>query len=119
MNALESEFFEYQATPNEEFSAYFDKDDNSMRIDHIFSTKYLKKLIYTQHSGQRCFKHLTEFAKFLLLIPHSISYCESIFTFFRKICTDGGHNLGMDATQGYPSIRNNIYQKKSSWYSDI
>ena len=46
MNALESEFLEYQATPDDEFPAYFDKNDKLMRIDHIW-TKYLKKLIYT------------------------------------------------------------------------
>ena len=47
MNALESEFLEYQATPDDEFPAYFDKDDKPIRIDHIFGTKYLNKLIYT------------------------------------------------------------------------
>ena len=36
MNALESEFLEYQATPDDGFPAYFDQDDKSMRIDHIW-----------------------------------------------------------------------------------
>ena len=35
MNALESEFLEYQATPDDEFPAYFKKDDKPMRIGHI------------------------------------------------------------------------------------
>ena len=35
MNALESEFLEYQATPDDEFPAYFDEDDKCMRTDHI------------------------------------------------------------------------------------
>ena len=35
MNALKSKFLEYQATPDDEFSAYYDKYDKSMRIDHI------------------------------------------------------------------------------------
>ena len=64
MNALESEFLEYQATPDDEFSSYFDEDDRPMRID-----------LYRGHPR---FKHLTEFAKFLLLIPHSNSYCEGL-----------------------------------------
>ena len=34
-NALESEFLEYQATPDDEFPAYFDGDDKSMRTDHM------------------------------------------------------------------------------------
>ena len=35
MNALESEFIEYQPTPDDEFQAYFDEDDKHMCIDHI------------------------------------------------------------------------------------
>ena len=35
MNALKSEFLDYQATPDDEFPAYFDKDDKHMCIDHI------------------------------------------------------------------------------------
>ena len=36
MNALESEFLEYQATPYDEFPTYFDEDDKSIRIDLIW-----------------------------------------------------------------------------------
>ena len=36
MNALESEFLEYQATPDDEFPAYFDEDDKPMRVDHVW-----------------------------------------------------------------------------------
>ena len=35
-NALESEFLEYQATPYDEFPAYFDEDDKSLHIDLIW-----------------------------------------------------------------------------------
>ena len=69
MNALESEFLEHQATPDDEFPAYFDMDDKLMCIDHIWGQ--ISKQI-DLYSGQPCFKHLAEFAKFLLLIPHSI-----------------------------------------------
>ena len=82
MNALESEYLEYQAIPDDEFPAYFDEDDKSMRINHIW--QQLSKQI-GQYSGQPCFKHLAEFARFLLVIPHSNSYCESIFNTTRKI----------------------------------
>ena len=63
------------------------------------------------------FKHLAKLAKVLLLIPHSNSYCESVFSTIRKICTDGRHNLGKDAAKGHAStsvykdtttIRNNL-----------
>ena len=35
INALESEFLEYQTTPDDEFPAYFDEDNKLMGIDHI------------------------------------------------------------------------------------
>ena len=46
MNALESEFIEYQPTPDDEFQAYFGEDDNTCALI-TFATKYLNKLIYT------------------------------------------------------------------------
>ena len=36
MNALESQFPEYQETPDDESPDYFDKDDNLMRNDYIW-----------------------------------------------------------------------------------
>ena len=54
-----------------------------------FGRKYRNKLIYTLST----FKHLVDFGKVLPLIPHSNSYCESIFSTIRKICTGGRHNL--------------------------
>ena len=36
MNAPESEFFEFQATPDDGFPAYSDEDDKPMCIDHIW-----------------------------------------------------------------------------------
>ena len=35
MNPLESEFLEYQTTPDDKFSVYFDKDDKPIGTDHI------------------------------------------------------------------------------------
>ena len=72
MNALESKFLEYQATPDDEFPAYFDEDDKPMRIDHIWHQ--ISKQI-DLYSGHPRIKHFVEFPKFLLLIPHSNSYC--------------------------------------------
>ena len=36
MNALKSEFLEYQAATDDEFPVYFDEDDKLMRTDHIW-----------------------------------------------------------------------------------
>ena len=42
INALESEFLEYQATLDDEFMTYFDQDNNLMHNDHKW---HLQKLI--------------------------------------------------------------------------
>ena len=87
-----------------------------MRIGHIWHQTSLQIDLY---SGQSPFKHLAEFTKFLLLIPHSNSYCDSIFSTIRQTCTDGRHNLGKDPILGHPftsvykdttSIRNNLLE---------
>ena len=109
MNTCESEFREYQATSDLEFPPYFLQDDKPMRIDHI--CYQISKQI-DLYPGQPRFKHHAEFAKFRLLIPLSNSYCESIFSTIRKICTDGRHNLGKDATQGHAST--SVYSKTTS-----
>ena len=77
MNALESEFLAYQATTDDEFPVYFDEDDKPMCIDHIWHQ--ISKQI-DLYSVRPRFKYLVEFAKFLQLISHSNSYCESVFS---------------------------------------
>ena len=109
MNALESEFLVYHATPDDAFPAYLDEDNKPIYTD------YIRHKIFKQidlYSGQPRFKHLAEFAKFLFLIPHGNSFCESIFSTIRKTCTDGRHNLGKDATQGHAST--SVYTKTAS-----
>ena len=114
MNALELGFIEHQATPDYKFPDYFDKDDKPMHIGPICNQIFKQIELY---SGQNSLKHLAEFAKFLLLIPHSNSYCKSIFITTREICNDGHHNLEKDATEVHgstivytetTSIRNNV-----------
>ena len=63
MNALESEFLEYQATPDDGFPAYFDKDDKPKRIDQICHLISKQNDLY---SGQPHFKYLAEFTQCLL-----------------------------------------------------
>ena len=85
-----------------------------MRTDHFWHQISKPADLY---SGQPRFKYLAEFAKFLLLISHSNSYCESILSGIGKIFPDGCHNLGKDGTNGHAStsvytettfIRNNL-----------
>ena len=101
INALESKFLEYQATPEDEFLLILTNDDDKRTcIDHICHQISKQSDLYSYQSH---FKHIAEFSKFLLLILHSNSYCESIFSTTRKICTDGRHNLVKDAKQGHAS----------------
>ena len=77
-----------------------------------FGTKFINKLIYALVNLV-----LNTLQKFLLLISHRNSYCESILSGIGKNFTDGRHNLGKDGTQGHAStsvytetrfIRNNL-----------
>ena len=51
------------------------------------------------------------------MIPHSNSYCGSILSTIRKICTDGRHNLEKDATQGHAST--NVYTETTSIQNNL
>ena len=81
INALESEFLEYQATPEDKFPTHFNEDDKRTCIDHICHQRSKQSDLY---SCQPHFKHLVEFSKFLLLILHSNSYYESTFSTTRN-----------------------------------
>ena len=108
-DGLESEFLDYQATPDDDLPSYFDENGKPKRIDYIW---HQISLMTDPYSGQPSFKNLAVLAKFLLLIPHSNSYCESVFSTIRKICTDGRHNLGKNATQGHAST--SVYMETTS-----
>ena len=75
-------------------------DDKPMCTDHIWHEISKQMDLY---SGKPCFKHLAEFAKFLLLILHSNLYCENTYSAIRKICSHVLRNLGEDATQRHAS----------------
>ena len=90
VNALESQLLEYQAVSDSELSSYFDENGKPVRINLIWhQISQLTKL----HSNQSQFKNLSQLTKFLLLIPLSNSYCESVCSTIRKICTDYRYNL--------------------------
>ena len=61
MNTLESGFLEYQATPDDEFPACFDKEDRPKHIDQIWHQ--ISKQI-DLYSVQPCFKHFVLNTKF-------------------------------------------------------
>ena len=84
MNDPESEFLEYQVAMSHELPAYFDEDDESMSIDHIWHQIPKQTDL---DAGELCFKYLIELTSFLHLILQSKPCCESIFITIRKICT--------------------------------
>ena len=67
------------------------------RIDFIWHE--IAKII-DQCTVQPKFKHLPKLLKFLLSIPLSNAYCESILSKVKKICTDDRHNLGKHVKEG-------------------
>ena len=67
------------------------------RIDFIWHE--IAKII-DQCTVQPKFKHLPKLLKFLLSIPLSNAYCESILSKVKKICTDGRHDLGKHVKEG-------------------
>ncbi len=77
MSNLEDEFLDYQTATDEELPAYIDEDEKPIRIDLVW---HKMSLLRDPSSGLPRFKHLAKLAKVLLFIPHSNSYCESVFS---------------------------------------
>ena len=82
---LDNEFLEYQCTSKIELPSYLNENKTPNRIDFIWHE--IAKII-NQCTVQSKFKHLPKLMKFLLSIPLSNAYCESIFSTVKKKCTD-------------------------------
>ena len=109
VNALESKLLECQAASDSESPSYFDENGKPVRINLIWHQMWQ----FTEsHSNQHQFKNLSQLAKFLLLIPHSNSYCESVFSTIRKICTEYRYNFGKNTQQGHAST--SVYKETTS-----
>ena len=94
---LDNEFLENQCTSEIELPSYLNENKTPSRIDFIWHE--IAKII-DQCTVQPKFKHLLKLVKFLLSIPLSNAYRESIFSTFKKICADDRHNLGKHAKEG-------------------
>ena len=57
------------------------------------------------------FSNLSNLARFLLLIPHSNSFCESVFNTVKKILTDSKQNLGKDIVGRY--AHSSVYERET------
>ena len=94
---LDTEFVEYQCTSEIDLPSYLNENKTSNRIDFIWHE--ITKII-DQCTVQPKFKHLPKLMKFLLSVPLSNAYCESIFSTVKKICTDDRHSLGKHVKEG-------------------
>ena len=102
---LETEFLECQSTSDKELTSYLNESKTTNTMDFIWNE--IAK-INDLCTGQPKFKHLPTLVKFLLLIPHSNVYYESIFSTVKKICTDDRHNLSKDVAKGHTCT--SVYQ---------
>lgn len=106
VDSLQCEYELYQISKNTEIGLTEEQDQGSVRIDSIW--QQISSLTYPS-SGQKMYPLLCKLSKYLLLIPHSNAYCETIFNMVRKVQTETRSQLGKDNKQARSS---------SSVYSD-
>ena len=63
------------------------------------------------------FPHLSNLVRFHLLIPHSNSFCEGVFSTVKKILTDSRHNLGKDVIRGH--AHSSVYEDETDIRNDL
>ena len=57
------------------------------------------------------FSNLSNLARFLLLISHSNSFCEGVFSTVKKILTDSRHNLIKGVIRGH--VHSGVYEDET------
>ena len=96
-----------------------DENNEHRRIDpYWFEISLLKEVVMQILH----FPNHSDLAIFLLLIPRSNSFCESVFSTVKKIVTDSKHNLGKDivgrhAHSSLCESKTGSYQKQPSWFA--
>ena len=96
---LELELLDCQTANNTELPRT-ENDDNQKRkrIDQYWLEVSLMKDAATETP---CFPNLSNLARFLLLIAHSNSFFEGVFSTVKKILIDSRHNLVKDVIRGH------------------
>ena len=116
---LQEELLDCQTANETELPKINDENNTYRRIDpYWFEISLLKKVVMQILH----FPNRSNLAIFLLLIPHSNSFCESVFSTVKKILTDSKHNLGKDIVgrhvhSGLYESKTGSYQKQSSWFA--
>ena len=104
LDKLATELLDYQTTSNDDLPLA----DTYKRIDQFWLEISKMKDSVT---GIQRFPNLSNLARFLLLIPHSNSFCEGVFSTVKKILTDSRYNLGKDVKKGH--AHSSVYEDRT------
>ena len=105
---LQEELLDYQTANETELPKENDENNKCRKIDQYWFEITLMKEVATQIPR---FPNLSNLARFLLLIPHSNSFCECVFSTAKKIPTDSRHNLGKDVVGG--QAHSSVYESET------
>ena len=105
---LQRELLDYQTAHNTELPSDKDENQKQKRIDLFW---YEMSMLKDSVTGTPHFPNLTNLTRFLLLIPHSNSFCKDVFSSVKKILTDARHNLGKDVKKGHAHSR--VYESET------
>ena len=96
---MELDLLDYQTANTTELPRT-ENDDNQKhkRIDQYWLEVSLMKDASTETPR---FPNQSNLARFLILIPHSNSFCEGVFSTVEKILTDSRHNMDKNVIRGH------------------
>ena len=112
---LELELLDFQTANDTELPRTENHDNQKpKRIDQYWLEVLLMKDAATETSR---FPNLSNLARFLLLIPHSNSFCEGVFSTIKKIFIDSRHSLGKDVIREH--AHSSVYEYKTGIRSNL
>ena len=112
---LELQLLEYQtANATELLTTENDKNEKHKRIDQYWLEVLLMKDAASETS---CFPNLSNLARFLILIPHSKSFCEGVFSTIKKVFNDSRNNMGKDVMRG--RAHSSVYEDEADIRNDL
>ena len=98
LDKLQTELLDYQTTSNDDLPLA----DTYKRIDQFWlDISKIKDSV----TGIQSFPNLSNLARFLLLISHSNSFFEGVFSTVKQILTNSRQNLGKDVRKGHAHSR--------------
>ena len=105
---LQEQLLDYQTANKTELPKINNENNKHRRIDQYWFKISLMKEIVTQIPR---FFSLSNLVRLLLLIPHSNSFCEGVFSTVKKILIDLTIDLGKDIVGGH--AHSNVYESET------